>query len=115
MERNESERMTEYSKQTESVKMNRTNSQLLFKSNQSKKRPMSTRAIEEYRKLCIKTYSTPNPAFAAILKSDFLELYLSSHNLKEINCMNKIIGKYYYFNEIILAPYNPQSKINNEL
>lgn len=112
MELSES-KLSDNSKQTESLKVNRTNSQLFFHSNQNKQKTANAQAIEEYSKLCMKTYLTPNPSFVSILKTDFLELYVSSYNLKEINCINKIIGKYYYFSEIILAPFNPQSIIYN--
>jgi hypothetical protein len=67
-------------------------------------------AMEDYRKLCLKTYSAPNNNFITTLKQESLNMYLDSYNLKEINVINKIIGEYHYFKQIILAPYDIHSK-----
>lgn len=72
------------------------------------------KAIEEYRKLCLKTYSTPNQGFASILKTEQLNLFLDTYSLPEILVMNKLIGKYFYFKHIQLAPYDPQKGNPNE-
>lgn len=107
----ESKRMTEHSsKKTESSMKNKKPSSLLTinRKNQTK---IYHQALEDYRKLCLKTYSSPNPVFASILKSEIMTIYLSQFNLKEIHCINRIIGKYQYFKEMILAPYDPSSII----
>jgi hypothetical protein len=70
-------------------------------------------AIEDYKKLCLKTYATQNSSFLSTLKQESLNIYLDSYNLKDINAINKIIGNYFYFKQIVLAPYDLNSKINN--
>ena len=72
------------------------------------------KAIEEYRKLCLKTYSTPNQTFANILKSDQLNIFLDTYTLQEILVMNKLIGKYFYFKHIVLSPFDPNKGNPNE-
>lgn len=72
------------------------------------------KAIEEYRKLCLKTYSTPNQTFATILKSEQLNIFLDNYSLQEILVMNKLIGKYFYFKHIVLSPFDPNKGNPNE-
>lgn len=67
-------------------------------------------AIEMYRKLCLKTYTTPNPNLVNSLKQESLNIYLDNYNIKEIHLMNKIMGKFYYFKQIVLAPQDANSK-----
>ena len=83
------------------------------KSSRAQPKPY-VKAIEEYRKLCLKTYSTPNQGFASILKTEQLNLFLDTYSLPEILVMNKLIGKYFYFKHIQLAPYDPQKGNPNE-
>lgn len=83
------------------------------KSSRAQQKPY-VKAIEEYRKLCLKTYSTPNQGFASILKTEQLNLFLDTYSLPEILVINKLIGKYFYFKHIQLAPYDPQKGNPNE-
>lgn len=67
-------------------------------------------AIEQYKKLCLKTYATLNSNFINTLKQESLNIFLDSYGLKEINVINKIIGSYYYFKQIVLAPFDINRK-----
>src|SRR4051794_12002120 len=66
-------------------------------------------AIEQYRKLCLKTYATPNNNFITTLKNEKIALYLDMYGIKDINVINKVIGAFHYFKQIILAPFDPNS------
>lgn len=106
----ESKRITEQStKKTDPSMKNKKVTRITSVSkNQSK---IYNQAFEDYSKSCLKTFSTPNPVFASLLKSELMTIYLAQFDLKEIHCINKLIGKYQYFKEMILAPYNPTSII----
>ena len=73
-----------------------------------------TKAIEDYRKLCLKSYSTPNQSFISLLKSGDLCLFLNSYTLKDIFPICKIIAKHFLFKQIILSPFDPQKGDPNE-
>jgi hypothetical protein len=67
-------------------------------------------AVDQYKKLCLKVYATENPSFVSVLKNESLNICLDVYNLKEISIMNKIIGSFYYFKQIVLAPCDVNSK-----
>ena len=73
-----------------------------------------TKAIEDYRKICLKTYTTPNQSFISLLKSGDLCLYLSNYTLKDIFPICKIITKHSLFKQIILSPFDPQKGNPND-
>jgi len=60
-------------------------------------------ALTEYKKLCQKVHITENQSFINILKQENLNISPESYNLKEINIISKIIGSFYYFNQIVLS------------
>ena len=72
------------------------------------------KAVEAYRKLCIKSYTTPNPSFIALLKTGNLNIFLDNYTLKDIININKIISKHYIFKQIILSPFDLQKGESND-
>jgi hypothetical protein len=67
-------------------------------------------AVEQYKKLCLKTTMGPNNNFLTALKQEGLSLFLENYSLKEIAITNKIIGSHFYFKQLILAPSDTTSK-----
>ena len=67
-------------------------------------------AVEQYKKLCTKTTLGVNNNFLTTLKQESLNLFLENYSLKEIGILNKIIGGYYYFKQVVLAPADVHSK-----
>ena len=72
------------------------------------------KAVEAYRKLCVKSYSTPNQSFITLLKTGNLNIFLDNYTLKDILNINKIISKHYIFKQIILSPFDLQKGETNE-
>ena len=72
------------------------------------------KAVEAYRKLCVKSYSTPNQSFISLLKTGNLNFFLDNYTLKDILNINKIISKHYIFKQIILSPFDLQRGETNE-
>ena len=72
------------------------------------------KAVEAYRKLCIKSYTTPNPSFISLLKTGNLNIFLDTYTLKDIININKIISKHYIFKQIILSPFDLQKGESND-
>lgn len=101
---------TQNSLNVSNANSNNFNFNRLMKSPSNSNKPY-LEAIEYYKKLCLKTYTTQNSNFVNTLKNESLNLFLESYNLKEINIINKIIGSYYYFKQIVLAPFDVNSKI----
>lgn len=60
---------------------------------------LSWNVLEEYKKLCLKSYVEPNPSLIAILKNENLILN-PDFTLKEIIIINKLIGKYLNYKTI---------------
>jgi len=71
--------------------------------------PASVEAIDFYTKLCLRSYSNPNPAFVNILKGETLNIYLESYGVKEINTLSKTLDKFSYFKSISLSLSEPSS------
>ena len=67
----------------------------------------SKKAIEDYKKICVKTYTSPNNIIIFQLRSEQLNIYLNTLSLKDINAFSKIISKYNYFKHIQLGPFDP--------
>lgn len=70
-------------------------------------------AVEQYKKLCLKTTLGPNNNFLTALKQEGLSLFLENFSLKEIAITNKIIGSHFYFKQLVLAPSDTNSKLKN--
>ena len=70
----------------------------------------SKSAIEEYKKICVKSYSSLNNIILFQLRTDQLNIFLNSLTLKDINVLSKIISKYFYFKHIQLGPYDPSKE-----
>ena len=69
----------------------------------------------EYAKKCYTIYNTnPNSLFISQLKTKSLNIILSNYNLNDISVMNKILKKYFYFNNITLTSSYQHPKENNE-
>ena len=68
----------------------------------------SKKAIEDYKKICAKTYASPSTQIISQLRSDTLNLFLENFELKGINAIVKILNKYTYFLHIKLGPYDPR-------
>ena len=84
----------------------------------------SKNAIDDYKKICVKSYTGLNNTILFQLRTDQLNIFLHSLTLKDINALSKIISKYYYFKHIQLGPYDPskdhsltskKSKENNNI
>jgi len=82
----------------------------LVRSNSSSR--FYSEAIEQYKKLCLKSYSGHNNSILNLLKQENLNLYLDNYSSKEISILNKIIGENFYFKQILLAPSDLNSKNN---
>ena len=72
--------------------------------------PNSVDAIDFYQKLCLRSYSTPNPSFINLLKGETLNLYLDNYTIKEINSLSKTLDRFCYFKTICLTRSEPSSK-----
>ena len=70
-------------------------------------------AVDFYKKLCLKLYISTNPTFVNLLKQDNLNISLDLFTLKEMNLINKTIGKFNYFKQISLSGCDPNS--NNSI
>ena len=81
----------------------------LVRSNSSSR--FYSEALEQYKKLCLKSYSGQNNSILNLIKQENLNLYLENYSLKEIIILNKIIGENFYFKQIIIAPFDIHSKI----
>ena len=69
----------------------------------------------EYAKKCYTIYNTnPNSLFISLLKTTSLNIILSNYNLNDISVMNKILKKYFYFNNITLSSSYEHPKEKNE-
>ena len=68
-------------------------------------------AVEFYKKLCLKLYISTNTTFVNLLKQDTLNIFLDIFTLKEMNLINKTIGKFNYFKNIILSSSDPTSHL----
>ena len=49
------------------------------------------KAIEDYKKICAKTYASPSTQIISQLRSDTLNLFLENFELKGINAIVKIL------------------------
>ena len=68
--------------------------------------------VEFYQKLCLKLYYTPNSTFVNSIKIDNLKLYLDQYTLKDMNLINKTVGKFLYFKSITVSGRDPNSIYN---
>ena len=66
-------------------------------------------AIERYKTQCVKTFTDPHHSFITTLKGENLSLYLDNYNIRDIQNINKIVGSFFYFRKIILAPSDGRS------
>jgi hypothetical protein len=70
--------------------------------------------IEEYKKLCLKSYVEPNTNLIAILKNENLVLN-PDYSLKEIIIVNKMIGKYLNYKTISVETNESLKGITNAI
>ena len=77
-----------------------------------RKKNEKTLAIEECNKLYQKYYANPSISILNQLKEDFLSLDLSHYNIKDISVLSELLSKYYYFQQIEVAPFNPNKGEN---
>ena len=77
-----------------------------------RKKDEKTLAIEECRKLYQKYYANPSLSITNQLKEDFLSLDLSHYTIKDISVLSDILSKYFYFQQIEVAPYDPNKGEN---
>ena len=97
------------------------NSNNKIKKNNSKpkqKRPATTKnnyrlkpnilASDETKKLYQKYNAYPNYKFIKQLNTEKLILYLNNYSQADINIINKIISKYFYFQQLIIGAFEPR-------
>jgi hypothetical protein len=70
---------------------------------------LSDSAVDFYKKLCLKLYISTNSTFVNLLKQDNFNLSLDLFTLKEMNLINKTVGKFNYFKQISLSASDPHS------
>ena len=101
---------TQESKVDTTQSRNQTNENLESPSSTNRKKAVkiNQKAIEEYKKMCMKSYASPSSVIINQLRSDKLNIFLDSFNLKDINTLAKILNKYTYFSHIKLGPYDPR-------
>lgn len=68
---------------------------------------LQKQAVEDIRKLYLKYYISPSNTFISQLKTEELKLHLNNYSFSDIQIINKILAKYFYFGYIELAPYDP--------
>ena len=90
---------TQESKANTTQSRNQTSQNIESSSPKSRKKSVkiNQKAIEEYKKMCVKSYATPSSVIINQLRSDKLNIFLDSFNLKDINTLSKILNKYTYF------------------
>ena len=73
-------------------------------------------AIEDAKKFYTIYNTNPNSIFISHLKTTSLNIILSNYNLNDISVMNKILKKYFYFQNITLSSSyeHPKEKIETE-
>ena len=101
---------TQESKANTTQSRNQTSQNIESSSPKSRKKSVkiNQKAIEEYKKMCVKSYASPSSVIINQLRSDKLNIFLDSFNLKDINTLVKILNKYTYFLHIKLGPYDPR-------
>ena len=101
---------TQESKANTTQSRNQTSQNIESSSPKSRKKSVkiNQKAIEEYKKMCVKSYGSPSSLIINQLRSDKLNIFLDSFNLKDINTLVKILNKYTYFLHIKLGPYDPR-------
>lgn len=57
--------------------------------------------LEEYKKLCLKSFVEPNPTLMSVLKNENLVLN-PDYTLKEVLIINKLIGKHLEYKSILV-------------
>ena len=72
-------------------------------------------SVDFYKKLCLKLYISPNPILIQTLKQETFGICLDQFTLKEINLINKIIGKFHIFKQIIMSTSDTNSKIKFDI
>ena len=97
---------TQESKANTTQSRNQTSQNIESSSPKSRKKSVkiNQKAIEEYKKMCVKSYGSPSSLIINQLRSDKLNIFLDSFNLKDINTLSKILNKYTYFLHIKLGP-----------
>jgi hypothetical protein len=73
-------------------------------------RKQIAQGVDFYQKLCLKLYYTPNSIFLSAIKQENLKLYLDQYTLKDMNLINKTVGKFLYFKSITISARDPNSK-----
>ena len=76
----------------------------------TKKTPEFAPAVEEVKKLYQKYYASPNSLLMSQIKTSKLNIYLNNYNFNDISVINKILSKYFYFENLTLSPYDPNKK-----
>lgn len=57
--------------------------------------------LDEYKKLCLKSFVEPNPTLIGVLKNENLVLN-PEYSLKEMAIINKLIGKHLNYTSILV-------------
>jgi len=60
--------------------------------------------IEEYKKLCLKSFIEQNPNLISVLKNENLILN-PEYSMKEIIIINKLIGRHLIYKSILVETY----------
>ena len=71
---------------------------------------LANKAINFYKKICSKTFSTPNNHIISNLKHDNLHIFLDNFSVKESPPISRVIGSFSYFKNMIIATSDPNSK-----
>lgn len=95
----------------ENILSSASNNFQLTEIQQPHRNKISESAIDFYKKLCLKLYISTNSLFVNLLKQESINLCLDSFTLKEMNLINKTIGKFNYFKQICLSGCDLNSKV----
>ena len=78
------------------------------------KKKESISAIEEAKKIYTKLFSNASNIIINQLKGDNLKIFINSLQPKDVQVMSIIISKYFYFNSIQLAAFDPEKGDENK-
>jgi len=96
----------------ENILSSASNNQPQSEIQQPHRNRMSDSAVDFYKKLCLKLYISTNSLFVNLLKQESMNLCLDLITLKEMNLINKTIGKFNYFKHICLSGCDLNSNIS---